>query len=200
MTLIGYARVSTADQEPASQIDALRAAGCSTIHMEHVSATAAHRPELEAALAELREGDTLVVWRLDRLARSLTDLVAIIETLGGRGIEFRSLTEALDTSTPSGRLLFHVSAAFAQYEREIVRERTAAGLEAARRAGRYGGRPTVMSAQRTATACRLLSEGQSIASIARTLGVGASSVRRALAREPRVPGPEMQNGAWSAPE
>lgn len=182
MTLIGYARVSTIDQEPASQIGALHGAGCTTVHVEHVSATSAHRRELDVALAELHEGDTLVVWRLDRLARSLTDLVAIIETLGERGIEFRSLTEALDTSTPSGRLLFHVSAAFAQYEREIIRERTTAGLETARRAGRIGGRPTVMSAERTATARRMLDEGESIAAIARTLGVGASSVRRALAR------------------
>ena len=187
MTLIGYARVSTADQEPAAQVDALRAAGCTTVYMEHASATTAHRPELDAAVAALYEGDTLVVWRLDRLARSLTDLVSIIETLGLRGTEFCSLTEALDTSTPSGRLLFHVSAAFAQYEREIIRERTAAGLDTARRAGRVGGRPTVMSAERTAAARRMLDEGEPVAAIARTLGVGASSVRRALTRPTDTP-------------
>lgn len=182
MALIGYARVSTADQEPAAQVAALRAAGCTRIYVEHASATTAHRPELHAALEVAREGDTFAVWRLDRLARSLTDLVQQIETLGRRGIEFRSLTEALDTTTPSGRLLFHVSASFAQYEREIIRERTMAGLHTARAAGRVGGRPSVMSDERTATARQLLDAGQSVAAIARTLGVGASSVRRALAR------------------
>ena len=146
--------------------------------MEQASATSAAGPELTAA----GQCDMLMVWRLDRLARSLTDLVELIEDLGRRGIEFRSLTEALDTSTPSGRLLFHVSASFAQYEREIIRERTMAGLEAARTAGRVGGRPTVMTPERTAAAQQLLGEGQSVAAIARTLGVGASSVRRALTR------------------
>ena len=140
-TLIGYARVSTVDQNLALQRDALTEAGCAKIFIEQMSGAVADRPALHDALEFTRSGDTLIVWKLDRLARSIKQLIETIENLRVRGIGFRSLTEALDTTTAQGRLVFHMFAALAEFERSLIRERTQAGLAAARRAGRIGGRP-----------------------------------------------------------
>ena len=139
--LLGYARVSTADQNLALQRDALTEAGCQKIFTEQISGAVTDRPALHEALAFARSGDTLIVWKLDRLARSMKQLIETIEELRLRGIGFRSLTEALDTTTAQGRLVFHMFGALAEFERSLIRERTQAGLAAARRAGRTGGRP-----------------------------------------------------------
>ena len=138
---IGYARVSTQDQNPELQLDALRQEGCEKIFTEKLSGARRDRPELKAALEYMRSDDTLVVWKLDRLARSLKQLIETVEDLEERGIGFSSLTEAIDTTTPSGKLVFHIFAALAEFERSIIRERTMAGLNAARERGRLGGRP-----------------------------------------------------------
>lgn len=142
--LIGYARVSTSEQDFALQTDALTAAGCDRVFVETASGMKRDRPELHAALAALQPGDTLVVWRFDRLARSLRHLLETIERLEGNGMKFRSLTEAVDTSTSGGKLIFSVLGAIAEFERSIISERTKAGLEAARLRGRKGGRPRKM--------------------------------------------------------
>jgi DNA invertase Pin-like site-specific DNA recombinase len=141
---VGYARVSTTDQEPALQTDALKRADCQRIFEETASGARADRPQLKAALQFIRGGDTLVVWKLDRLARSLRQLIDTIADLERRGIAFVSLTEKIDTTTAGGRFLFHIMGALAEFEREIIRERTVAGLAAARARGRTGGRPRVM--------------------------------------------------------
>src|SRR6478672_3251760 len=139
--LLGYARVSTVDQNLALQRDALTEAGCTKIFTEQMSGAVTDRPALYDALEFARSGDTLIVWKLDRLARSMKQLIETVETLRLRGIGFRSLTEALDTTTAQGRLVFHMFGALAEFERSLIRERTQAGLAAARRAGRTGGRP-----------------------------------------------------------
>src|SRR5918995_2311457 len=139
--LLGYARVSTTDQQPQLQVDALERAGCYRVFTETASGARADRPILEQLLDQLRPGDTLVVWKLDRLGRSLRHLVETISELADRGIGFRSLQEAIDTTTPGGKLVFHVFAALAEFERDLIRERTSAGLAAARARGRPGGPP-----------------------------------------------------------
>src|SRR5262245_3990065 len=139
--LIGYARVSTVDQNLALQCDALTEAGCQKIFTDQMSGAVADRPVLHDALEFARSGDTLIVWKLDRLARSMKQLIETIEDLRVRGIGFRTLTEALDTTTAQGRLVFHMFGALAEFERSLIRERTRAGLAAARRLGRTGGRP-----------------------------------------------------------
>lgn len=144
-SLVGYARVSTADQDPAAQIRALEEAGCHRVFTDHASGTRGYRPQLDAALDYLRPGDTLIVWRLDRLGRSLPHLIELVEKLATQGAEFRSLTEAIDTSTPTGRLLFHVAGAFSQFERDLISERTKVGLAEAAARGRHGGRPRVIT-------------------------------------------------------
>jgi DNA invertase Pin-like site-specific DNA recombinase len=142
---IGYARVSTDDQNLDLQLDALTKAGCDTVYKEKMSGKTADRPELEHCLKALREGDTLVVWRLDRLGRSLQDLVRIVTDLEAKGIAFVSVSENLATGSASGKLQFHVFAAMAEFERNLIRERTNAGLKAARARGRVGGRPSKLS-------------------------------------------------------
>src|SRR3984893_574465 len=134
--MIGYARVSTQDQGPALQLDALRAAGCERIFEERASGAQRDRPELKAALEYIRDGDVLVAWKLDRLAGSLGQLIETIESREGRGTGFRSLTEQIDPTTPAGKLTFHIFGAMAEFERSIIRERTRAGLDAARARGR----------------------------------------------------------------
>lgn len=183
MSTIGYARVSTADQHPEAQLDALRDAGCDRVFVDHASGASGSRPQLDAALDYVRGGDTLTVWRLDRLGRSLPHLIEVVQGLGERGVEFCSLTEAIDTTTPAGRLLFHIAGAFAQFERDLIRDRTRAGLAAARARGRVGGRPTVMTAERIRQARRMRRDGETVEAIAAVLGVGSSSVSRALARD-----------------
>lgn len=138
---IGYVRVSTHDQNLDLQVDALRAHGCVVLFEEKVSGAKRERPQLDQMLAQLRPNDQVVVWRLDRLARSLKHLLEIVEVINDRGAEFISLSERLDTSSPGGRLIFHVFAAIAEFERDMIVERTKAGLAAARARGRQGGRP-----------------------------------------------------------
>ena len=143
--LLGYARVSTVDQNLALQRDALTEAGCAKIFTEQMSGAVTDRPALHDALEFARSGDTLIVWKLDRLARSMKQLIETVETLRVRGIGFRSLTEALDTTTAQGRLVFHMFGALAEFERQLIQERTQAGLRAARARGRVGGRPKVLA-------------------------------------------------------
>jgi DNA invertase Pin-like site-specific DNA recombinase len=178
--LIGYARVSTTEQNPALQLDALRAAGCQRVFSEEASAVA-ERPELARALDHLRSGDTLVAWKLDRVGRSLRHLIDTVRGLEERGVGFRSLRETIDTTTPGGRLEFHVFGALAEFERDLIRERTHAGLAAARARGRRGGRPTVMTPEKRKAARRLYDGRQhTIAEIAATLGVRRATIYRSL--------------------
>lgn len=145
--LVGYARVSTIDQNPALQIDALKTAGCEKFYIEKASGSHRERPQLKAALDFLREGDTLVVWKLSRLARSLTQVIKTTANINERGITLKVLTNNIDTSTPEGRLFFHMTAAFDEFQRELIVENTRAGLMAARKRGRRGGRPRAMNEQ-----------------------------------------------------
>jgi DNA invertase Pin-like site-specific DNA recombinase len=143
--LVGYASISTQEQDLALQLDGLKTAGCSRVFEEKASGAQRARPALKAALEYMREGDTLVVWKLDRLARSLKQLIETAEDFGARDVGLRSLTEAIDTTTAGGKLVFHIFAALAEFERGVIRERTLAGLQAARARGRTGGRPTAVS-------------------------------------------------------
>ena len=155
---VGYARVSTQERDLALQLDALQAAGCTRIYTEQASGAQRDRPQLHAALDSMRPDDTLVVWKLDRLARSLRQLLDTVEALHSRQMGLRSLTEALDTSTPGGTLVFHLFGALAECERSIIRERTRAGLAAARARGRTGGRPPALSAADKQAARALLTD------------------------------------------
>ena len=178
----GYARVSTVDQNEGLQRDALNAAGCDRIFLDKASGKDAQRPGLDAMLDQARAGDTVVVWRLDRLGRSLRHLLETIESLEKRRINFVSLTEHLDTSSAGGRLMLHLFAAIAEFKRSLLRERTQAGLAAARARGRVGGRPTVWTAAKLQTARSMYdSREHDVATIARVLGVSRASVYRALA-------------------
>lgn len=184
---LGYARVSTAEQDPALQHDALTAAGCWKTWTDTASGRADDRPELAACLAALRPGDTLVVWRLDRLGRSLRHLIDTMTDLDTRQVGFRSLTEAIDTTTAGGRLVFHLFAALADFERELIRDRTLAGLAAARARGRMGGRPTVMTPDRVAAARKMLTDPTlTMAQIAEVLGVSRTALYRGI-RQPAAP-------------
>ena len=177
---IGYARVSTADQNHDLQLDALRAAGCERIVEETASGAKADRPELVALLKHMREGDVLLVWRLDRLSRSLKQLVETVEQLRARNIGFKCLTHDIDTTTASGNLVFGIFAALAQFERELISERTKAGLKAAAARGRKGGRRPKLSATLLAGARLRLAAGEEAASLARELKVSRSTLWRAL--------------------
>jgi DNA invertase Pin-like site-specific DNA recombinase len=168
---LGYARVSTLEQDPRLQLDALAAAGVDQVFVDHASGALTDRPQLAALLEQIRPGDTLVVWRLDRLGRSTAHLMQTVTELGERGIGFASLTEAIDTDTAAGRLLFHVLASLAGFERDLIRERTIAGLAAARARGRRGGRPTVMTPEKLAVARQMIEAGATKAVVARTIGV-----------------------------
>jgi DNA invertase Pin-like site-specific DNA recombinase len=179
--LIGYARVSTQDQNPQLQQDALEEAGCEKVFTEKASGSQRDRPELKAALDYMRPGDSLVVWKLDRLARSLKQLIETVEELEQRDIGFRSLTEAIDTTTTSGKLVFHIFAALAEFERSIIRERTLAGLKAARERGRLGGRPRSLTDDDLSAAKALLGDPDiTVEQVAERLGVAASTLYRYL--------------------
>jgi len=170
--LIGYARVSTDDQNLDLQRDALQAAGCGKIYEDRISGARAARPGLATALEVARAGDTLVVWRLDRLSRTLHDLIALARKLDDAGIGLTSLQEKIDTSSSGGRLIFHVFGALAEFERHVLRERTQAGLNAARARGRKGGRPKLLDPARRQLAVKLYNERQhTIAEICRMMGI-----------------------------
>ncbi|MFN4310324.1 MAG: recombinase family protein [Ferrovibrio sp.] len=188
---IGYARVSTDEQKPTLQIDALKAAGCERIFDETSSGAKSDKPCLEHALDFMRPGDTLVVWQLDRLARSMRQLIDTVELLQSKGMGVRSLTEAIDTTTPGGMLVFHIFGALAEFERAIIRERTRAGLEAARARGRKGGRPRKLSKADIRVAKTLLSDPEiSVAEVAERLGVSIATLYRYL--------PGRRESVWSS--
>lgn len=180
---VGYARVSRADQDPELQFRDLRAAGCAEIFEEKVSGAKGvlQRPALAEALRYCREGDVLVVWRLDRLGRSLRDLIDVARGLEARGVGFRSLREALDTTTPGGRLVFHMFGALAEWERDVIRERTFAGLEAARARGRNGGRPRAMDEGAVRMARALMADPErNVDGVCRALGVSRTTLYKYL--------------------
>src|SRR5262244_3824986 len=158
--LIGYARVSTNDQETATQVAALKAAGCERIYREKASGGRWDRPELHRLLDQLRKGDVLVVWKLDRLSRSLRDVLTIMERLADAGTGFRSLTEAIDTTTPAGRMMMQMVGSFAEFERAMLRERTQAGLAIARAEGRTGGRRPKLGPQQQAAIVDMVTSGR----------------------------------------
>ena len=179
--LVGYARVSTEDQKLELQLDALRQAGVDKVFTDKVSSVKA-RPGLDEALAYVREGDILVVWKLDRLGRTVKGLIELVEGLQKRSVQFRSLTDSIDTSTAAGRFFFHVMAALAQMERELVRERTKAGLAAAHARGRKGGRKPKMSDSKLTAAKQLLDAGSPATEVATNLGVSKATLYRSLAK------------------
>lgn len=186
MALIGYARVSTAEQDTALQTDALHRAGCEKIFEDTASGTKAERPGLAAALAYLRDGDVLVVWRLDRLGRSLPHLIEVVDGLQARGVGFRSLSEDMDTTTPGGRLVFHVFGALGQFERDLIRERTRAGLAAAAARGRKGGRKPVVTTDKLQRAKAYMAQGLTVREAAARVKVSKTSLYVALQAERTV--------------
>ena len=178
--IIGYARVSTDDQSLDSQTDALAVAGAEKVFADRISGSRRARPELDKMLEQLRDGDVLTVTKYDRLARSLKDLLEIVETIRARGAGFRSLAEDIDTTTPAGRLVFHVFASIAQFERERISERTREGLASARKRGRIGGRPPALSAAQRDEVRRMRDdEHRAVPEIARLFKVSERTVRRA---------------------
>jgi DNA invertase Pin-like site-specific DNA recombinase len=182
---IGYARVSADDQNPRMQLDALKAAGCDPVFVEKASGALKDRPELAAALDYARPGDVLVVWKLDRLGRTLVDLVETVAGLEKRGIGFRSIEEGefINTTTAAGELVFHIFASLAQFERRMILERAAAGRAAARARGETGGRPTVMTPEQLAAGRLLVGGGASIRQAARAIGVSKTTLGRHLGTE-----------------
>jgi DNA invertase Pin-like site-specific DNA recombinase len=179
---IGYARVSTDEQNLALQLDALKAAGCDAVHEDRLSGVA-KRPGLEQALAACAAGDVLIVWKLDRLGRSLIDLVGLVETLKARDVGLKVLTgegATIDTTKPEGRLFFAMFAALAEFERELIRERTKAGMSAAKRRGQHVGRPATLTPEKLDMARRLVAEGKGRAIVARMVGVCPATLRRGL--------------------
>src|SRR5215211_2075095 len=175
---IGYARVSTEEQNLDLQRDALEKAGCEQIFTDQVSGTKTERKGLTEALSHLRAGDILVVWRLDRLGRSLRHLIDTVTDLQERGIGFKSLTENIDTTTSGGKLVFHIFGALAEFEREIIRERTKAGLQAARARGRKGGRKTALTKRQVEIARQLWASKTPVGEICQTLGISRATFYR----------------------
>lgn len=197
---IGYARVSTEDQHLHLQIDALMQAGCEKIFTDEMSGAKSERPGLREALNFVRQGDTLVVWRLDRLGRSLKDLIERVEELKGRQVQFRSLNENIDTSSSGGKFMFHIFSALAEFERDLIRERTMAGLAAARARGRLGGRPKIMPTEKIKMAASLMRDPNlSVKDICRNLGISRTTLYRYVGpqgqiREKQLPVPEPSTG------
>ncbi len=176
--LVGYARVSTLDQNPQLQLDALHAAGCEKIFSEKISGAAQDRKQLQEALNYMREGDILVIWKLSRLARSITQIIHTVKNLEESKIGLKVITQNIDTSTPEGRLFFHMNAAFDQFNREIIVENTNAGLIAAKKHGRVGGRPLLMTDDKKRTAQAMLKDSENypfITDIIKTLGIGRTA-------------------------
>lgn len=178
--LIGYARVSGDDQNLDLQIDALKKAGCEKICTDRMTGATKERPGLTEAFKFLRAGDTLVVWKLDRLGRSVKGLVELASSLQTQGVQFRSLTDGIDTGSAAGRFFFHVMAALAEMERDLIRERTNAGLQAARARGRLGGRKPKMDESKVSSAKRLLDSGMSSVEVAKNLGVSRATLYRRI--------------------
>jgi DNA invertase Pin-like site-specific DNA recombinase len=181
--MIGYARVSRADQDPQLQIDALQRAGCAKIFVDHMSGSQMERPQLSAALEYLRQGDTLVLWKMDRAGRNTRGVLELVEDLTRRGIGLRSITEEIDTSGPMGKAILTVMLAFGTLERDVLIERTRAGLDAARAQGRVGGRPTVVSAHKLSAARSLMRGGATVTAAAKAVSVSRSSLYRGLATQ-----------------
>ena len=189
--LIGYARVSTHDQNLDLQLDALKAAGCKEVFQDKASGAKTARPGLSKALAHIREGDTLVVWRLDRLGRTLRHLIETVTDLEEKGIGFRSLQESIDTTTSTGKLFFHVFSALAEFERNLNRERTQAGLKAARARGRKGGRPRKLDAAQTELLYHLYDERERpVREICRLLGISKPTLYDYLGRRAQEQAPD----------
>lgn len=179
--LVGYARVSTREQNLDLQRDALDAVGCERVFEDQAGGSRTDREGLRQALSHLRAGDTLVVWKLDRLGRTVRQLVEFIEDLRSKEIGFRSLRDSIDTTTPSGRFFFHMMAALAEMERDLIRERTRAGLAAAKARGRNGGRPPKLTPKQVRHAKHLLKDPEvSVGEVAASLGVARSTLYRAL--------------------
>lgn len=190
--LIGYARVSTADQDLSLQLDALETAGCSRIFSDRASGGKGDRAGLNEAIAFAREGDTLVVWKLDRLGRSVKQLIDLAERLKSHKVDLRSLTEGIDTSGAAGRFFFHLMASLAEMERGLIRERTRAGLAAARKAGRIGGRRPLLDAKKKAAAMNLFAAGTLPKDVAKILGVSVPTLYRHI---PASEQPKTRNDA-----
>jgi DNA invertase Pin-like site-specific DNA recombinase len=194
--LIGYARVSTVDQTLDLQLDGLRSVGCGKIFQDKVSGSKAARPGLEQALSHARAGDTLVVWRLDRLGRSLSHLIETVASLEQAGVGFRSLTEQIDTTTPGGKLVFHIFGALAEFERNLIKERTQAGLMAARARGRRGGKPkaAALNTPRKVALAQSMYDDRthSIAEICQTLRISRATLYRYIKPGKRV---ELEQGS-----
>lgn len=184
----GYARVSTQDQDTDAQIAALKASGCELIFQEKASGGRWDRPELHRLLGQLRKGDVIVVWKLDRLSRSLKDVLALMEQIAQAGAGFNSLTEAIDTTSPGGRMMMQIIGAFAEFERAMLRERTRNGLEAARQQGRVGGRRPKLRAHQQQEIIQLVSTGQKTAAdAARLFNVHPATVSRILQKAKTIP-------------
>lgn len=183
MARIGYARVSTTDQDFALQRDALAAVDCAHVFEDRASGAKADRPGLAQALSYVRSGDVLVVWKLDRLGRSMSHLITTVSELEGRGVGLRSLTEQIDTTTAGGRLIFHVFGALGQFERDLIRERTRAGLKAAEARGRRGGRKPVVTDEKLRRARQLMAKGLTAREAAARIKVGKTALYNALQRQ-----------------
>lgn len=179
---IGYARISTADQRANSQRDALMAAGCKKVVIEKVSGVSAKRPKLEKLLDSLDGGDVLTVWRLDRLGRSLQNLIEVVQDLEAKGVNFQSLAEGIDTTTAQGRLTFHLMGALAEFERSLIVERTQAGLTAARKRGVRVGRPRALTAAQIRHARKLIDSGERPTAVASSLSIHRATLYRAMQR------------------
>jgi DNA invertase Pin-like site-specific DNA recombinase len=186
--IVGYARVSTTDQSTALQVDALERAGCTNIFKDDgISGATADRPALKRALATLKKGDTFVVYKLDRLARSLADLIKILDGFAAKGVEFKSLNESIDTSTPIGRLIWQIIGAFAEFERQVINERVNAGIARAKDQGIRFGRPAKLTQSQISEALRLRASGETYPYIARLFNVGRTTLIETLRREGFAP-------------
>ena len=180
MAKVGYARISTIDQNPALQLDALAAEGCVKVFEDLASGARVDRAGLRAALEYVRDGDVLIVWKLDRLGRSLPHLIETVTSLATRGVGFRSITEAIDTTTPGGRLVFHLFGALGQFERDLIQERTRAGLAAAAVRGRKGGRKPVVTGEKLRRARSIIAKGLTVREAATRLKLGKTALYNAL--------------------
>ncbi len=180
--ILGYARVSTTDQDATLQHDALTEAGCERLYTDQASGGRWDRPELHKLLDGLREGDIVVVWKLDRLSRSLKDLLVLLERIEEAGAGFKSITEAIDTTTAAGRMMTQMLGAFAEFERQMIRERTRAGLAAAKKKGRVGGRPPKLTPEQKDAVIKMLDDGTRQADIARIFNVHPATISRLVAR------------------